>query len=166
MVGLTHTERNNMLFMDDAQADVYAWQEAVGHPHALYPRNIALEEAELQAQLLIEEGVTEYLDAVKRGDLVDIADALGDALWIVLRGFVAHGMHSDAVFTIIADSNFTKFDENEDPVPHPTIPGKIGKSDRFIPPTEALKVYIRRTLAVEAHVNKATAGNPKNGDKK
>ena len=125
---------------------VIQWQKRVNHPFSFRPRTVDMKEAELQAALLTEEGITEYLRAVKHGDLVEIADALGDALWIVLRGFAIHGMDVESVFNAIAASNYSKFDAKGKPVPHPTIPGKIGKSDRFTPPTEDLTTYIRRAL--------------------
>lgn len=129
-----------------AQDEVFIWQKKVHHPHSTTPTNVSIEDALLQARLLTEEGVTEYLDAVAANDLVAIEDALGDALWIVLRGFVMHGIDADTVFRIISDSNYSKFDENGNPVPHPTIPGKIGKSEFFWEPTEQLTEYTKNAL--------------------
>ncbi|MGO2188228.1 MAG: hypothetical protein ACTH4Y_08280 [Microbacterium gubbeenense] len=127
-------ERGNMLRQ---QLSVAEWNRRVGHPAATRPTNVSMAEAQKQARFITEEGVTEYLEAVESGDLIKINDALGDALWIVLRGFAIHGMDAYRTFDAIRESNYSKFDEYGNPVPHPTIPGKIGKSEFFTEPNLA-----------------------------
>lgn len=130
-----------------SQQIVREWHQKVGHPAADHPTNIDLEAARFRAKLLIEEGVTEYLDAVKAGDLVEIADALGDALWIIRGTAVAHGIDVEPIFDAIAKSNWSKFDADGNPVPHPHIPGKIGKAPGYLPPTDDIRKEISRQIA-------------------
>lgn len=133
--------------MDKQQAAVHEWHKRVGHPAADHPVNIDLETARFRTKLLIEEGVTEYLDAVKDGNLVEIADALGDALWILRGTASVHGIDIEKIFDIIVTSNYTKFDADGNPVPHPTIPNKIGKSERYVEPTDGIRKEIARQIA-------------------
>lgn len=133
--------------MDKQQQAVHEWHKRVGHPAADHPVNIDLETARFRTKLLIEEGVTEYLDAVKNGDIVEIGDALGDALWILRGTASAHGISLERIFDIIVTSNFSKFDAEGNPVPHPNIPGKIGKSSLYEPPTDGIRKEIARQIA-------------------
>lgn len=83
---------------------------------------------------LMKEENEEYLEAAKRGDLVEIADALGDMLYILCGTLNAHGMQhviSD-VFFEIHRSNMSKLDENGKPIYRED--GKVMKSDRYFKP--------------------------------
>lgn len=133
--------------MDKQQAAVHDWHKRVGHPAADHPVNIDIDTARFRTKLLIEEGVSEYLVAVKNGDLVEVADALGDALWILLGTASAHGIQLAPIFDLIVDSNFSKFDADGRPVPHPSIPGKIGKSELYQEPTDGIRKEIARQIA-------------------
>lgn len=105
-------------------------------------------EAKLRHDLLKEEN-EEYLDAVKEGDLVEIADALGDQLYLVLGSIVSHGLQHviEDVFDAIQDSNMSKLDQNGKPIIngengifHSDKPiGKVIKSPNFFTPTLRIK---------------------------
>ena len=60
----------------------------------------------------------EYLDAAKAGDLVEVADALGDMLYILCGTILKHGMqHKIAeVFTEIQKSNMSKLGPGGTPI--------------------------------------------------
>lgn len=116
------------------QQIVQEWHQRVGHAGPGTPTAGSLDDARRRASFLEEEGIVEYLEAVKNGDVTGIADAIGDALWIILGTADHHGIDIDPIFQEIARSNFTKFDADGNPVPHPTIPGKIGKSERYEEP--------------------------------
>ena len=126
------------------QNDVRVWQERFGLPAPPTPQNIDYSRAVERVGYLIEEGVDEYLAAVQANDLVEIADALGDALWIILGTAVEHGIYLQPIFDAISESNFSKLDADCKPVPHPTIPGKIGKSSLYKPPTDAIRAALIR----------------------
>jgi len=56
-----------------------------------WPQNLEKDEAVLRHRLMAEEN-DEYLDACHRNSLVDIADALGDKLYILCGTILKHGM--------------------------------------------------------------------------
>ncbi len=83
---------------------------------------------------LMKEENEEYLEACKRGDLVEIADALGDKMYILFGTILKHGLqHKIAeVFDEIHRSNMSKLDENGKPIYRED--GKILKSSRYFRP--------------------------------
>lgn len=58
----------------------------------------------------MKEENEEYFDAVKANDIVEIADALGDMLYILVGTIIAHGLQEkiDVVFDEIQRSNMSK----------------------------------------------------------
>lgn len=119
--------------MNEMQRKVREMHTAFRHPVRDVPQTIPFEEWDLRAELIFEE-LKEYEEAAQEGDVVGIADALGDLLYVVFGTAVAHGIDLEPVFNEIHSSNLSKLDENGEPVPHPTIPGKIGKSPLFKEP--------------------------------
>jgi len=83
---------------------------------------------------LIKEENDEYLDACKKGDLVEIADALGDKLYILFGTILKHGLQHkiEEVFDEIQRSNMSKLDENGQPIFRED--GKILKSNLYFKP--------------------------------
>lgn len=67
------------------------------------------EEIDLRYKLMREEN-EEYFDAAKNGDMIEVADALGDQLYILCGTILKHGMqHKIAeVFEEIQRSNMSK----------------------------------------------------------
>lgn len=63
---------------------------------------------------LMKEENEEYLEAVHNNDLVEIADALGDMMYILCGTIIEHGLQDkiEAVFDEIQKSNMSKLDEN------------------------------------------------------
>ena len=76
----------------------------------------------------------EYLEAVKNEDLVEIADALGDQLYILCGTILKHGLQHKitAVFQEIQRSNMSKLDENGKPIYR--ADGKVMKSSLYFKP--------------------------------
>lgn len=93
------------------------------------PRN----DAELRHRLMHEEN-EEYLEAALRGDLVEVADALGDMLYILCGTILKHGMHDkiEEVFEEIQRSNMSKLDADGNPIYRED--GKVLKSDQYFRP--------------------------------
>ena len=87
----------------------------------------------LRHRLMMEEN-EEYLDACKKGDLVEIADALGDKLYILCGTILKHGLQYkiEEVFTEIHRSNMSKLDEQGRPIVRED--GKILKSEKYFRP--------------------------------
>ena len=83
---------------------------------------------------LMKEENDEYLEAAKEGDLVEIADALGDMLYILCGTILKHGMQNkiEEVFTEIQRSNMSKLDKDGNPIYRED--GKILKSDQYFKP--------------------------------
>ena len=88
---------------------------------------------ELRYRLMAEEN-DEYLEAVKNNDLVDIADALGDQLYILCGTILKHGLQDKiaAVFQEIQRSNMSKLDADGKPIYRED--GKVMKSNLYFKP--------------------------------
>jgi predicted HAD superfamily Cof-like phosphohydrolase len=88
---------------------------------------------ELRHRLMQEEN-DEYLDACRKGNLVEIADALGDQLYILCGTLLRHGLHEkiEEVFAEIQRSNMSKLDENGKPIFRED--GKVLKSQLYFRP--------------------------------
>lgn len=87
----------------------------------------------LRYELMREEN-EEYLDACQKGDLVEIADALGDMLYILCGTIITHGLqHKIAeVFNEIHESNLSKLDEEGRPIYRED--GKVMKGPNYFRP--------------------------------
>lgn len=83
---------------------------------------------------LLKEENEEYLEAAKRGDMVEIADALGDQLYILCGTILKHGLQHkiEEVFDEIHRSNMSKLDENGKPIFRED--GKVLKSNLYFRP--------------------------------
>ena len=94
---------------------------------------VPAEEAMLRYNLLKEEN-EEYLEACKNGDVVEIADALGDLLYITFGTILRHGLQHkiEEVFDEIHRSNMSKLDENGKPIFRED--GKVLKSEKYFRP--------------------------------
>lgn len=97
------------------------------------PTLLAEKENELRYNLLKEEN-EEYLEACKAGNIVEIADALGDILYITFGTIMRHGLQHkiQEVFDEIQRSNMSKLDENGQPIFRED--GKILKSKNYFRP--------------------------------
>ena len=87
----------------------------------------------LRFDLMAEEN-REYLEAAQNGDVVEVADALGDMLYILCGTIIEHGMQNviDDVFEEIHRSNLSKLDENGNPIYRED--GKVVKGPNYFPP--------------------------------
>ena len=83
---------------------------------------------------LVQEELDEYREAVAEGDLVRVADALSDLMYVLLGTYIAHGLHTqaEALFDEVHRSNMSKLDEDGKPVLRED--GKILKPDCWSPP--------------------------------
>lgn len=81
------------------------------------PTLVDLELANLRFELMKEEN-DEYMQAVIDKDVVEVADALGDQLYILIGTILSHGMQEVIVdvFNEIHRSNMSKLDENGNPI--------------------------------------------------
>lgn len=91
------------------------------------------EEVELRYNLMREEN-EEYLEAAKVGDLVEIADALGDQLYILCGTILKHGLQHKIVevFEEIQRSNMSKLGADGKPIYRED--GKVLKGENYFRP--------------------------------
>ena len=87
----------------------------------------------LRYKLMREEN-EEYLEAAEQNDLIEIADALGDMLYILCGTILSHGLQHkiEEVFEEIQRSNMSKLDKDGNPIYRED--GKVLKSDQYFKP--------------------------------
>ncbi len=95
--------------------------------------DLTKDEILLRYKLMREEN-EEYLEAAENGDMVEVADALGDMLYILCGTILKHGMQDKIaeVFQEIQRSNMSKLDENGEPIYRED--GKVMKSKLYFKP--------------------------------
>ena len=88
---------------------------------------------ELRFNLMKEEN-EEYLEAVQNNDIIEIADALGDMLYILCGTILEHGLQHkiEAVFDEIQRSNMSKLGEDGKPIYRED--GKVMKGPNYFKP--------------------------------
>ena len=112
---------------------VEEFHKAFGQENGRWPRLLPNSEYDLRHTLMKEEN-DEYLDACYKKSLVEIADALGDQLYILCGTILKHGMQHiiEDVFNEIQESNMSKLGEDGKPVLRPD--GKILKGPGYFRP--------------------------------
>lgn len=95
--------------------------------------DVSKEMIELRHRLLEEEN-NEYLEAAKAGDLVEVADALGDILYILCGTMLTHGLQNKIldVFYEIQASNMSKL--GADGIAIRREDGKVMKGPNYFKP--------------------------------
>lgn len=95
--------------------------------------NLGLEKNILRYKLMREEN-EEYLDAATSDDLVEVADALGDMLYILCGTIIEHGLQYkiEEVFNEIQNSNMSKLGEDGEPIYRED--GKVLKGPNYFKP--------------------------------
>lgn len=88
---------------------------------------------QLRFELMKEEN-EEYLEAVQNNDIVEIADALGDMLYILCGTILEHGLQDKIaeVFDEIQRSNMSKLGEDGNPIYRED--GKVMKGPNYFKP--------------------------------
>jgi predicted HAD superfamily Cof-like phosphohydrolase len=115
--------------------DVRAFHRACDVPIGAQPEIPGRDRVELRDRLLVEE-VKEWQEAVECDDLVGVADALADIIYIAVGTAIEFGIPLDRVWAEVQRSNMAKVDpatgkalRRED--------GKILKPDNWTPPNVA-----------------------------
>ncbi|MGS2740516.1 pyrophosphohydrolase domain-containing protein [Sinomicrobium sp. M5D2P17] len=95
--------------------------------------DIGTDKIGLRFNLMAEEN-EEYLEAAKNQDLVEVADALGDMLYILCGTILEHGMQHkiEEVFEEIQRSNMSKLGEDGKPIYRED--GKVMKGPNYFKP--------------------------------
>ena len=95
--------------------------------------DIGLDKIKLRFNLMAEEN-QEYFQAAKKNDLVEVADALGDMLYILCGTIIEHGMQDkiEEVFNEIQKSNLSKLGKDGKPIYRND--GKVMKGPNYFKP--------------------------------
>lgn len=111
-------------------AMVREFHEIYGLPIADTPGHPSPEEIKLREDLLSEE-YWEYDRAVAKNDLVEIADALCDMVYIILGTCLVYGLPFDEIFMEVHRSNLSKLDDGKSILRED---GKVLKGKNYSPP--------------------------------
>ena len=81
---------------------------------------------------LIKEELDELQEAMKNNDLLEIADALTDILYVTYGAGHAFGIDLDKCFDEVQNSNMSKLGENGEPIYNES--GKVMKGPNYFKP--------------------------------
>ena len=95
--------------------------------------DIGADKNKLRFNLMKEEN-EEYFEAANNNDLVEVADALGDMLYILCGTIIEHGMQHkiDEIFSEIQNSNMSKLGADGNPIYRED--GKVLKGPNYFKP--------------------------------
>jgi predicted HAD superfamily Cof-like phosphohydrolase len=127
---------------------VLQFHEAFGLPVAASPRRAGVPAAlaELRIDLLVEE-VQEFAEAARGGDLVALADALADIVYVTYGAALTYGIDLDAVLREIHRSNMSKLGPDGRPVLR--ADGKVLKPVTYRPPNVKAVLAVQLPLPFE-----------------
>ena len=81
---------------------------------------------------LIKEELEELTEAMNNKDLLEVADALTDILYVTYGAGHAFGIDLDKCFDEVQNSNMSKLDENGEPIYNES--GKVMKGPNYFKP--------------------------------
>ena len=111
--------------------DVIDFHLAFEQPVSYQPKLPDDDERELRIKLLAEE-FQEYIDAEIDNDIVEIADALADLIYIACGTAASYGIPLNRVWNEVHSSNMAKLGPDGKPIKR--ADGKIRKPDGWKPP--------------------------------
>ena len=81
---------------------------------------------------LIKEELEELKEAMKNNDLLEVADALTDILYVTYGAGHSFGINLDKCFDEVQNSNMSKLSENGEPIYNES--GKVMKGPNYFKP--------------------------------
>ena len=113
---------------------VCSFHDSFGIKNNYTPTEKVSEDVVLLRHRLMAEENEEYLQACRNGDLVEIADALGDMMYILCGTILSHGLQDkiEHVFEEIQKSNMSKLGSDGKPIYRED--GKIMKGPDYFKP--------------------------------
>lgn len=111
--------------------DVKNFMETFGQEVKTEPEWPDIETQKLRVELIVEE-LSELEDANEEQDLVAVADALTDILYVTYGAGHAYGIDLDACFKEVQRSNMSKLGEDGEPIYRED--GKVLKGPNFSEP--------------------------------
>ena len=121
--------------------EVRNFQQAFGHPISDVPVLLTEDRAKKRYAWMLEE-INEFLDAVKKQDIVEQADAMIDTIYFALGTLVEMGVKPGILFDIVQHANMSKL--WADGKPHYNEIGKIIKPEGWENPHPKLQLAIRK----------------------
>ena len=93
---------------------------------------------------LIKEELSELSEAMNNKDLLEVADALTDILYVTYGAGHAFGINLDKCFEEVQNSNMSKLDENGKPIYNES--GKVMKGPNYFKPNfkKLIKIDIKK----------------------
>ena len=88
---------------------------------------------------LIKEELDELKEAMDNKDLLEVADALTDILYVTYGAGHAFGINLDQCFEEVQNSNMSKLDENGKPIYNDA--GKVMKGPNYFKPNLSKFIY-------------------------
>ena len=124
---------------------VETFHKVFSHPINNEPINLKddffKELRELRRRLDNEE-TFEYLEAELDDNMVEIADAIGDRIFVLVGTALCYGIPLRKVLQAIFISNMSKL--SDDGLPIKREDGKIMKGPNFVPPTDLIRKLLAR----------------------
>ena len=115
--------------------------DSVKHFHETYKlsyninpvANLGSNKNKLRFDLMAEEN-NEYINAANNNDIVEVADALGDMLYILCGTIISHGLQNkiEEIFQEIQSSNMSKLGSDGKPIYNDS--GKVMKGPGYFEP--------------------------------
>lgn len=110
---------------------VEEFMDTFGQRVEIMPTLSDFDTRELRLELIVEE-VEELADAIDNEDLIEVADALTDILYVTYGAGHAFGIDLDACFDEVHRSNMSKLDANGEVIYR--ADGKVLKGPNYFPP--------------------------------
>jgi len=136
--------------MKEQLAKVAEFHKAFKQKDGKWPQPLEQKDYILRHALMKEEN-NEYLEACEKNSLIEIADALGDQLYILCGTILKHGMQDVIidVFNEIQASNMSKLGDDGNPILRED--GKILKGSGYFRPN--LSKFINQQYEKESNEN-------------
>ncbi len=95
--------------MMTAMEQVAEFHTLFDHPVSKEPKTVDRDLALLRHRLIVEE-LDEFYEGIENDDVVEIADALGDLIYVVCGAALVYGIDLESVVDEIHRSNMTKLE--------------------------------------------------------
>ena len=124
--------------------DIMQFHETFGCYIQRSPNGTIPKEIKDVRQRILQEEVDELDEAAAKDDIVGVADALGDIIYVALGTVISYGLQDkfEAIFAEIHRSNMSKLDENGRPIYRDD--GKILKSKLYTRPELSGIIFDRK----------------------
>ena len=117
---------------------VGAFMKTFGQEVKLRP-SLSTDKINMLRLSLIKEELDELKEAIDKKDIVEIADALTDILYVTYGAGHAFGINLDICFAEVQNSNMSKLDKKGKPIYNEL--GKVMKGPNYFKPN--LKKYLK-----------------------